>query len=101
MSVFDMIRNGSRLSGALLSRETGATTSTVDPKAQERAEKERLKRLFRPAFYRPNTLWPRNLAWNRVAWVFPQTREAARRRRQKEAVLARSGTFDERWLGRA
>lgn len=97
MSVFDMIRNGALLSGA--------TTSTMDPKAQERArlaaEKERLKRLFRPAVYRPNTLWPRNLAWNRVAWVFPQTREAARRRRQKEAVLARGGTFDERWLGRA
>lgn len=70
----------------------GATvTSTVDLAAEERrkareakkVEERRLKDLFAPAKYRPNTY--HRAGWNRVAWVYPQTREAARRLRQREA----------------
>lgn len=74
---------------AALSKGSGAVTSTVDPKREERErakkEKARLEALFSPPRYRPNTLWMKAMRWNRVAWVFPQKREAARRVRQHEA----------------
>lgn len=78
------------LAGARLTQ--GAVTSTVDPAAEERkrvreaakVEKTRLERLFEPARYRPNTR-ATTLGWNRVAWVYPQKREAARRVRQQES----------------